>query len=108
MVIGGVVILLLIYFLFPRSRPKERVLNFSKERAKSAAAHTAHQTGSLNVFFNFNGHSFDAYEALGVPAGSTLEEIQRAFQRSIQGTDPASQEFFNAAFQAIQQVERHR
>ncbi len=90
----------------PIKKQKERALNFSKNKANGGAQSA--QAYALNVFFNFNGHSFDAYEALGVPAGSTLEEIQRAFQRSIQGSDAASQEFFKAALSAIQQSQAQR
>ncbi|MCC6138740.1 MAG: hypothetical protein IT287_08915 [Bdellovibrionaceae bacterium] len=101
-VIGVVVILLVGYLMFPAKKPKERTLNFSKNK-HTQAPDSAGPALALNVFFNFNGHSFDAYEALGVPAGSTIAEIQAAFQKSIQGTDPGSQEFFVAAFNAIKQ-----
>lgn len=88
--------------MFPAKKPKERTLNFAKNK-QNAPESSSGAALALNVFFNFNGHSFDAYEALGVPAGSTLEEIQAAFQKSIQGTDASSQEFFSAAFNAIKQ-----
>lgn len=88
-------------FLIPVKKQKQSTLNFSKKGNPSPLeAGSAH---ALNVFFNFNGHSFDAYEALGVPAGSTLDEIQKAFNRSIQGSDAASHEFFAAALNAIRQ-----
>ncbi len=35
----------------------------------------------LNVFFNYKGHSFDAYEVLGVPAGSNLTEIKNVIKK---------------------------
>lgn len=106
-IIGVVVILLIGFFLIPISKQKERTLNFAKNKGNSSG-NGAGPALSLNVFFNFNGHSFDAYEALGVPAGSTLEEIQTAFQRSIQSADPASQEFFAAAMNAIQQSQTRK
>lgn len=58
----------------------------------------------LNVFFNYNGHSFDAYEVLGVPAGSTLEEVRSAFDKCLKMHDTESQELFHLAFTAIQQT----
>lgn len=91
----------------PLPKQKERTLNFSKNKGKPTEIHP-NMGMALNVFFNFNGHSFDAYEALGVPAGSTLDEIQRAFQRSVQSSDPASQEFFAAAFNAIKQSQARK
>lgn len=106
-IIGVVVILLIGFFLIPISKPKERTLNFAKNKGKTPE-NASGQPLALNVFFNFNGHSFDAYEALGVPAGSTLEEIQLAFQKSIQSADPASQEFFAAAFNAIKQSQTRK
>lgn len=93
--------------MIPISKPKERTLNFAKNKGKPAET-GSEQPLALNIFFNFNGHSFDAYEALGVPAGSTLEEIQRAFQRNIQSADPASQEFFAAAMNAIKQSQSRK
>lgn len=56
---------------------------------------------SLNAFFNWNGHSFDAYEALGLPAGSSLESAHSAYQRAISGADEDSKLFFKAALEAI-------
>lgn len=36
---------------------------------------------ALNVFFNFNGHTFEAYEILGLPGGASLEQVQQAYQK---------------------------
>lgn len=91
----------------PTKKQKQSTLNFSKNKLPGPQGDSG-EAHSLNVFFNFNGHSFDAYEALGVPAGSTVEEIQRAFQRSIQGSDTASRDFFTAALNAIQQSQSRR
>lgn len=38
----------------------------------------------LNVLFNFNGETFDAHEVLGVPAGSPLDEVEKAYKNSDQ------------------------
>lgn len=56
---------------------------------------------SLNVIFNYNGHSWDAYEVLGIPAGSPLREVTQAYQRAVQSADPASQGFLETAYKAI-------
>jgi hypothetical protein len=60
---------------------------------------------SLNAFFNWNGHSFDAYEALGIPAGSSLESAHSAYLQAISGAaasgDEDSKLFFKAALEAI-------
>jgi hypothetical protein len=56
---------------------------------------------SINAFFNWNGHLWDAYEALGIPAGSSLESVKTAYQRAITGADDNTKLFFKAAFEAI-------
>lgn len=33
----------------------------------------------LNIIFNFNGQSWDAYEVLGLPAGSSRSAVEEAF-----------------------------
>lgn len=55
---------------------------------------------SLNVMFMYNGHNFDAYEVLGVPAGARMEMVQAAFDKAIaqRGSD---REFLEAALGAI-------
>jgi hypothetical protein len=55
----------------------------------------------LNVVFNYNGHSWDAYEVLGLPAGSTPEKVEAAYQENMQSTDTGKNAFAEAAYQAI-------
>lgn len=55
----------------------------------------------LNVHFNYNGHSWDAYEVLGLPAGSSLEKVEAAFKESIARVDVGSKPFMEAAYKAI-------
>lgn len=43
---------------------------------------------NLNVMFMYNGHSFDAYEVLGIPAGSSYQTAQKAYEELMQNTDP--------------------
>jgi hypothetical protein len=63
----------------------------------------------LNVVFNYNGHSWDAYEVLGLPAGSSFEKAQEAYQASLKKVDAGSRPFIEAAFTAIQtQWGRHK
>ncbi len=57
----------------------------------------------LNILFNYNGHLWDAFEVLGVPAGSGLEMIERAYEQSVNSMDPSSRELIDLAYQAIQQ-----
>lgn len=55
----------------------------------------------LNVIFNYNGESWDAYEVLGLPAGSSLEKVEQAFSESLQRVDEGARPFMQAAHAAI-------
>ncbi len=55
----------------------------------------------LNVHFNYNGHSWDAYEVLGLPAGSSLEKVDAAYEESVARVDAGSRPFMDAAYKAI-------
>lgn len=54
----------------------------------------------LNVFFNWNGHTWEAFEVLGVPAGSQRDVVVAAFHAS-RAKSPDSTPFFQAATDAI-------
>lgn len=56
---------------------------------------------SLNIMFMYNGHSWDAYEVLGIPAGSGQREVDEAFRRMISNSTTDSHEFLNAAYRVI-------
>ena len=54
----------------------------------------------LNILFQFNGETWDAYEVLGLPAGSNIPEAKVALERAIkEGKD--SEAFLKAAYEAI-------
>jgi hypothetical protein len=55
----------------------------------------------LNVVFNYNGHSWDAYEVLGLEAGSSLEKVEVAFREAAIKVEAGSRPFLEAAYQAI-------
>lgn len=57
---------------------------------------------TLNVHFMYNGHSFDAYEVLGLPAGTGWEKIESTYQALT--TKPGgtqSRDFLDAAVMAL-------
>ncbi len=108
LIVNGVVVILLVaYFLNIKKSPSSS-LNFKKKNASTteSAPHDDHNAVSLNVFFNYNGHSFDAYEVLGVPAGSTLAEIKEAYQKTLSTHDESSKPFYKAAYEAITKSQR--
>jgi hypothetical protein len=55
----------------------------------------------LNVMFNYNGETWDAYEVLGLPAGSSLEKADEAFTAACAKVDPSSRGFIEAAHRAV-------
>lgn len=59
------------------------------------------ETKNLNVLFMYNGHDWDAYEVLGVPAGAGLPTVTARYQELIRGADKGQLEFYEAAYQAI-------
>lgn len=57
---------------------------------------------SLNVIFNYNGHSWDAYEVLGVPAGASMPTVTAAYQTALRRcAEKESIEFLETAYRAI-------
>ena len=55
----------------------------------------------LNILFNYNGHTWDAYEVLGLPAGASLVDVTKAYQEMIKKSEPESHEFLETAFKTI-------
>lgn len=55
----------------------------------------------LNVLFMYNGHDWDAYQVLGLPAGCSLELVTEQYQQLIRGADSAKIEFYECAYLAI-------
>lgn len=56
---------------------------------------------SLNVLFMYNGHCWDAFEVLGLPAGSSTDAVSRALVKALSEAQPQSREFLRAAAEAI-------
>ncbi len=57
---------------------------------------------SLNVLFNYNGHAWDAYEVLGVPAGASLPIVTEAYQKAVkEQVAHQSLDFLETAYKAI-------
>ena len=111
----GMVVLILIVFRRPRRTGMRLRLTGGGRSARgvtttNGAASRAPTPGgfgqaaperSLNVIFQFNGHSWDAYEVLGLPAGSNYDSVRAAFEEALESVDPTSRPFVEAAFRAI-------
>lgn len=96
--VGIFVTLLIVYFQGSKKRQQPTKLNM---RAQAPNIAPESDFASLNVMFNYNGHSFDAYQTLGIPAGSSWDEVKSAFEHSVSASDATSKEFYLAAFNAI-------
>ncbi len=55
----------------------------------------------LAVMFNYNGHTFEAFEALGLPAGSSFVAAQAAHAHITRAMAQDSRLFYDLALQAI-------
>lgn len=62
--------------------------------------HQPSETRQLNVFFNWNGHTWDAFEVLGLPAGAGRDSVVQAFH-ACRAKSPDSTAFLQAATDAI-------
>lgn len=57
---------------------------------------------ALNVMFVYNGHTWDAHEVLGIPAGASIPLVTEAYQMALKRcTGPESIEFLETAYRAI-------
>ncbi len=96
--------------LFLRRRPRFgmrlRLGSSQKKLAGTEADSFSHISGAgerpLNVVFNYNGHSWDAYEVLGLPAGSSPEKVEQSYRTQLATVNVASRPFLEAAYHAIQ------
>lgn len=59
------------------------------------------KTKELNILFNYNGHTWDAYEVFGLPAGANIVDVTKAYQEALREASPRSHEFLETAFKAI-------
>lgn len=74
----------------------------SKFDSSSRLPDLRHQDRPLQVYFNYNGETFDAFEVLGLPAGATAEQIGNKM-RELQKEAPIRERSLHAAaFQALE------
>lgn len=79
-------------------RPKAQSTNygFANESAQGPSAER-----SLNVMFMYNAMAWDAYEVLGMPAGSSFQKVQEVHAQLTQNIDPEAKKFYDVAFESI-------
>ena len=88
---GFIVLLLIFYMLFIKTRSVPTRLKLKQQ----------HKMRQLNVYFQFNGHDFDAHETLGVVAGCSLDSAEKAFRELLAASSEDTHEFYRKAFEAI-------
>lgn len=80
--------------------------NYIKPNRKSnyhdLAVDVVRQEKNLNVIFMWNGHSWDAFEVFGLPAGSSLTQVKEKYQEMVSKTDSGQKEFLDAALKTIE------
>lgn len=83
--------------------PGKKVITYGKKRIvlEDDELVSIKNTKTLNIMFNYNGHSWDAYEVLGVPAGANITIVTRAYQEAIKGADPVKIDFLEQAYKSI-------
>ena len=114
-------ILVIIYFLRARSGPASR-LNFRKQipgqsygTLKKKELESFHNkmnskenieesnySKELNVLFEYDNKTWDAFQVLDIPAGSSSEVVKIAFEEALHKVDDDSKAFIKKAFEAIQ------
>jgi hypothetical protein len=99
-----VVTLLILYFMkAKRSKLQPTKLNLKKTTFTPVKDLDINNEEELNVYFNFNGHMWDAYEILGVPAGAPISDIEMAFLKARMRIDEESKEILEMAYEALHQ-----
>lgn len=83
-----------------RANDSEPLVVLPQENNISPEA-SAKRAKSLNVIFNYNGHSWDAYEVLGVPAGSGIQDVTAAYQAALRKNQKETHVFLETAYKAI-------
>ena len=81
------------------SRPSEIWKGSASPRSRDSES--GGEGRSLNIHFMHNGHSWDAYEALGLPAGADLVRAIQAHKEALARSDPTAKEFYDQALEAV-------
>jgi hypothetical protein len=114
----GFVVMALIGYLLrraPRSGARLRLQQSAKspqiqrpgsKQSSAPIFESSRSTRQLTVNFNYNGHSWEAYEVLGLPAGAPFDQVELAFEVLALKSDPNSLPFFVAALEAIRELRK--
>lgn len=108
-------LILFIYWMTKDLKKKPSKLNFKKKKTvdytsfedvlKNKEQNNDQYEKVLNVLFQYNGETWDAYEVLGLPAGASVEDAHKAFD-TISPKRKGEIEFLQQALNAILSVRR--
>lgn len=74
----------------------------SRYTSPSSVPEIRRQDRPLQVYFNYNGETFDAFEVLGLPAGATAEQIGSRLKELKDDGPMSDRSLHAAAFQALE------
>lgn len=66
-----------------------------------AAQRLSGKEQTINILFNYNGHSWDAFEVLGLPAGAPKGMVDEAYKREVARASESGRDFIDSAYHAI-------
>lgn len=95
------------WFLSRRGQtPHPTVLNLEKDLEVQKELRTVKKIEaplpkSLNVIFMWNGHTWDAFEVLGLAAGSSMEKVKQQFEILHVKSDTGQRKFLEEAYNSI-------
>lgn len=115
----GVLLLIVLYMFLGRSRKSPAKLKFSNENVSQDNPKLAPKSPAkseplsvnkpdeeermLTIYFQFNGHSFEAYETLGLPAGASVSQAKVAFESILaEKGSGVEADFYRLALNAIE------
>lgn len=117
MIFSAVVVVVGYWLLRENRHKKPNILNLrrkldrcpmpkvkSKKRSTDGKIRfTEKKERNLDCIFMFNGHAYNAYEVLGVPAGASMKMVTDAYNDLLLGQDEATQRFMRLAYEAIKE-----
>lgn len=101
----AVTALVIVWILYNRKNSKPSKLNlraYQKNLPDLVQKSKSRSGGpkNLDCLFMYNGHEFNAYEVLGIPAGSSSAAAEVAYE-TLKSTTNSEHDFYKAAFNAI-------
>jgi len=93
------------FFRLSRRRRRPSKLNMKAGNASlqpAPAGLDPQDATTLDCWFNYNGHLWEAHEVLGVPAGASFGEIQKAHQDLVAEMGLSSRALLDYALKSLE------